>query len=111
MLGGLTLAQPLPNFGSMQVHFTAEQEAQISQVATHHGVDAERLVKDAALRVMDEAVFDSVLLSARALLRPMKASCWRMMTSGDGLSSKNAFATHPLDRACASGFAGHPVEH
>jgi hypothetical protein len=35
----------------MEVHFTPEQEAQLSQIATHAGADAERLVKDAALRL------------------------------------------------------------
>jgi hypothetical protein len=34
----------------MEVHFTPEQEAQLSQIASHAGTDTERLVKDAALR-------------------------------------------------------------
>ena len=38
----------------MEVHFTPEQEAQISQIASHAGTDAERLVKDAALRLLQE---------------------------------------------------------
>ena len=38
----------------MEVHFTPEQEAQLSQIATHAGTDAERLVKDAALRLLQE---------------------------------------------------------
>lgn len=38
----------------MEVHFTAEQEAQLSQIATKSGTDAERLVKDAALRLLEE---------------------------------------------------------
>jgi predicted transcriptional regulator len=36
---------------AMEVHFTPEQEAQI---ATKEGTDAERLVKDAALRLLEE---------------------------------------------------------
>jgi hypothetical protein len=40
----------------MQVHFTSEQEAQLPQLATNAGTDAERLVKDAALRLLEEAV-------------------------------------------------------
>ena len=40
----------------MEVHFTAEQETQLSQMATHAGTDAERLVKDAALRLLQEEV-------------------------------------------------------
>jgi hypothetical protein len=35
----------------MEVHFTPEQEAQSSQIASHAGKDTERLVKDAALRL------------------------------------------------------------
>ena len=38
----------------MEVHFTPEQEAQLSQIAAHAGVDAEQLVKDAALRVVEQ---------------------------------------------------------
>ena len=38
----------------MEVHFTPEQEAQLAQIATNAGTDAERLVKDAALRLLEE---------------------------------------------------------
>jgi predicted transcriptional regulator len=38
----------------MEVHVTPEQEAQLAQIATTTGTDAERLVKDAALRVLAE---------------------------------------------------------
>jgi hypothetical protein len=38
----------------MEVHFTPEQEAQLSQIATQEGTDTERLVKDAALRLLEE---------------------------------------------------------
>jgi predicted transcriptional regulator len=38
----------------MEVHFTPEQEAQFSQIATQAGTDAERLVKDAALQLLQE---------------------------------------------------------
>src|ERR1039458_7187364 len=39
---------------AMEVHFTPEQEAQLAQIATKEGTDAERLVKDAALRLLEE---------------------------------------------------------
>ena len=39
---------------TMDVHFTPEQEAQLAQIATKAGTDAERLVKDAALRLLQE---------------------------------------------------------
>ncbi|MBV9396721.1 MAG: hypothetical protein JO062_02005 [Bryobacterales bacterium] len=38
----------------IEVHFTAEQEAQLAQIATKSGTDPERLVKDAALRLLEE---------------------------------------------------------
>jgi predicted transcriptional regulator len=37
----------------MEVHFTPEQEAQLSQIATTAGTDAEQLVKTAALRLLE----------------------------------------------------------
>ena len=36
------------------MHFTPEQEAQIAQIATKTGTDPERLVKDAALHLLQE---------------------------------------------------------
>jgi len=39
----------------MEVHFIPEQEAQLSRIADHHtGTDAEQLVKNAALRLLEE---------------------------------------------------------
>jgi hypothetical protein len=38
----------------MEVHFTPEQEAQLSQIASHAGTDTERLVKDVALRLLEQ---------------------------------------------------------
>ena len=38
----------------MEVHFTPEQEAQLAQIASTSGKDAERLVKEAALRLLEE---------------------------------------------------------
>ncbi len=40
--------------GDMEVHFSPEQEAQLLQIAAHAGTDTERLVKDAALALVDE---------------------------------------------------------
>jgi hypothetical protein len=36
----------------VEVHFTPEQEAQLAQIGTKEGADAERLVQDAALRLI-----------------------------------------------------------
>ena len=38
----------------MEVHFTAEQEAQLAQLATKTGTDAQHLIKDAVLRLLQE---------------------------------------------------------
>jgi predicted transcriptional regulator len=38
----------------MEVHFTPEQETKLSQIATRAGTDAEQLVKDAVLRLLQE---------------------------------------------------------
>ncbi len=37
---------------NMEVHFTPEEEALLAQAASKAGTDAERLVKDAALRLL-----------------------------------------------------------
>ena len=38
---------------SMEVRFTPEQELRLSQIAIHEGTDAEHLVRDAALRLLE----------------------------------------------------------
>jgi len=38
----------------MEVHFTPDEEAMLAQIATKAGTDAERLVKQAALRLLEE---------------------------------------------------------
>jgi hypothetical protein len=38
----------------MEVRFTPEQESQLSELARTAGVDAEQLVKDAALNLLDD---------------------------------------------------------
>lgn len=38
----------------MEVHFTPEQEAEISRLARHAGVNNERFVQEAALRAVEE---------------------------------------------------------
>jgi hypothetical protein len=49
----------------MEVHFTPEQEARITQAARANGTDAEKLVKDAALRFVDDANFRAAVLEAK----------------------------------------------
>lgn len=38
----------------MEVHFTPEQLQQLAQIAAQAGTDSEHLVKDAALRLVEE---------------------------------------------------------
>ena len=38
----------------MEVHFTPEQEAQLSEIAAHNGTNSQQLVKDLALRLIDD---------------------------------------------------------
>jgi predicted transcriptional regulator len=38
----------------MEVHFTPEQEARLFRIAAHAGTDTEHLVKEAALRLVEE---------------------------------------------------------
>jgi predicted transcriptional regulator len=38
----------------MEVHFTPEQEAQLSEIASHAGTDTERLVKAAVERLLEQ---------------------------------------------------------
>jgi hypothetical protein len=38
----------------VEVRFTPEQEAKLAQIAASAGIDAEAIVKDAALRLLDE---------------------------------------------------------
>jgi predicted transcriptional regulator len=54
MFAHLPRAGPFPILKSMEVHFTPEQEAQLAQIATNEGTEPERLVKDAALRLLQE---------------------------------------------------------
>ena len=55
----------------MEVHFTPEQEAHFAQIANSTGTDAERLVREAALRLLQDdgrfraAVREGVAQAAR----------------------------------------------
>jgi predicted transcriptional regulator len=51
---GLREAGIFRTLNAMEVHFTPEQEAQLEQIASNAGTDAERLVKDAALRLLQD---------------------------------------------------------
>jgi predicted transcriptional regulator len=45
-----------PYSETMEVHLTNEQEAQLAEIAASAGTDPERLVKEAALRLLEEDI-------------------------------------------------------
>jgi len=72
----------------MEVQFTPEQEAQLAQIATSAGTDAERLVKDAALRLLQgNGGFRAVLPgSVVAAMRALRA---RVKPDPEGWSTRD----------------------
>lgn len=60
VFGGIGMSRNLPEGSAfrslrvMQVYFTPEQEAQLARIATKEGTNAERLVRGAALRLLEE---------------------------------------------------------
>ena len=51
----------------MEVHFTPEQEKKLAQIAASTGTDAEALVKDATMRLIEEdARFLAAVLEGKA---------------------------------------------
>ena len=91
----------------MEVHFTPEQEAQLAQIATTAGTDPERLVKDAALRLLQEdARFRAAV--RKGLHRPIGASSLKRKKWTPAWSRccapENAY---PLDSRRRSGLAAH----
>jgi hypothetical protein len=53
---GLVSLSVFPYREEMEVHFTPEQEAQLAQIATKAGTDPEHLVRDAALRLLEQGI-------------------------------------------------------
>jgi predicted transcriptional regulator len=96
----------------MEVHFTPEQEAQLSQIASHAGTDTERLVKDAALRLLEQdARFRAAVRAgiAQADRGELKRKRWKHASSG--CLTPDAYS---LDTHSRSGLARHlrlPKEH
>jgi hypothetical protein len=52
----------------MEVHFTPEQEKRLTQIAASAGIDPERLVKDAALRLLEGQPTGSPALPAGSVV-------------------------------------------
>jgi hypothetical protein len=60
----------------MEVHLTPEQEAQLAEVATIAGPDPERLVKDAAIRAVEDGRFRAAVREALCWGEPCGFSAW-----------------------------------
>jgi hypothetical protein len=72
----------------MEVHFTPEQEARLAEIATNAGTDAEGLVRDAALRLLDQAGA-SPPLPAGSILAEMRALRARIKPDPEGLTTRD----------------------
>jgi hypothetical protein len=72
----------------MEVYFTPEQEAQLTQIAANAGTDAERLVQEAALRLVQAgAGLRSVPTgSVAAAMRALRA---RIQPDPDGWTTRD----------------------
>ena len=68
----------------MEVHFTAEQEARLAQIATK----AEQLVKNAALRLLEEAA-TSPSLPTGSVLAEMRALRARVKPDPEGWTTRD----------------------
>jgi hypothetical protein len=90
----------------MEVPFTADQEAQLARMATKSGTDAPHLVKDAALRLLDEeAAFSPP--SKRELRQPIAASLSKKKRWTPALSACLSLDAYPLDRSRRRRFGEH----
>ena len=72
----------------MEVHFTPEQEARFAQLASDSGTDAERLVKDAALRLLREDS-GSPALPAGSVVAEMRALRSRVQPDPEGWTTRD----------------------
>jgi hypothetical protein len=72
----------------MEVHFTPEQEARLAEIATNAGTDAEGLVRDAALRLLDQAGA-SPPLPAGSVLAEMRALRARIKPDPEGFTTRD----------------------
>ena len=74
--------------GAMEVHFTPEQEAQLVQIATNTGTDAERLVKNAVLRLLEEDTGPRAVLPG-SVVAEMRALRARVKPDPEGWTTRD----------------------
>ena len=73
----------------MEVHFTHEQEKRLTQIAANAGTDAERLVKEAALRLLEEQPAGSSPLAAGSVVEEMRALRSRIKPDPEGWTTRD----------------------
>jgi hypothetical protein len=73
----------------MEVHFTPEQEKRLTQIAADAGTDAECLVKDAALRLLEEQPAGSSPLPAGSVVEEMRALRSRIKPDPEGWTTRD----------------------
>ena len=73
----------------MEVHFTPEQEKRLTQIAANAGTDAERLVKDAALRLLEEQPAGPSPLAAGSVVEEMQALRSRIKPDPEGWTTRD----------------------
>jgi hypothetical protein len=72
----------------MQVDFTPEQEKRLKEIAAGAGTDPERLVKDAALRLLEQQA-GSPPLPAGSVVEGMRALRARVKPDPDGWTTRD----------------------
>jgi hypothetical protein len=72
----------------MELHFSPEQEAQLAQLATKAGTDPEHLVKDAALRLLNEH-HGLPAVSSGSVVAEMRALRARLKPDPEGWTTRD----------------------
>jgi hypothetical protein len=72
----------------MEVHLTPDQEAQLTEIATNAGTDAEQLVKDAVLRLL-EGTAASARVPPGSVVAAMRALRARVKPDPEGWTTRD----------------------
>jgi hypothetical protein len=72
----------------MEVHLTPEQQAQLARIATNAGTDAEQLVKDAVLRLL-EGTADTPTVPPGSVVAEMRALRARVKPDPEGWTTRD----------------------
>ena len=72
----------------MEVHFTAEEQAQLSQIATKAGTDPEHLVKSTILRLLEADASSRAMLPG-SVVAEMRALRARIKPDPEGWTTRD----------------------